>query len=66
MIARTVRVIENVRTGMGEEYIERSFRCPECGKTIMYHNGIQIEYGHKQNFCDECGTPLWWGDIYNG
>lgn len=57
-----IKVESCTRYGMGNEYHEKYYYCPKCGKEILYNNGVVEIRGKKQKFCDNCGTELDWSD----
>lgn len=57
-----IKVESCTRYGMGNEYHEKYYYCPKCGKEILYNKGVVEIRGKKQKFCDNCGTELDWSD----
>lgn len=57
-----VKLERNIRYAMGNEYHERTWKCPKCGKTLAYHNDVILVFGSKDKFCSECGTKLEWDE----
>lgn len=37
-----IKVESCTRYGMGNEYHEKYYYCPKCGKEILYNNGVRI------------------------